>query len=44
MALMPHKLLGKSEKPGLQRMKWLDGIINSIDVSVNKLREMAKDR
>ena len=25
-------------------MKWFDGIIDSIDMSLNKLREMAKDR
>ena len=25
-------------------MKWFDGIIDSIDMSLNKLQEMAKDR
>ena len=39
-------MLGKTEgksRRGRQRMRWVDGIINSVDVNLNKLRETVED-
>ena len=40
-------MLGKTEGRrgrGRQRMRWLDGITDSVNISLNQLQEMVKDR
>ena len=40
-------MLGKTEdrrRRGWQRLKWLDGITDTVDMGLSKLREMAKGR
>ena len=42
-SLMLGKIEGRRRR-GQQRMRWLDGIIDSVDMSLSKLQQMVKDR
>ena len=41
--LMLGKIEGRRRR-GRQRMRWLDGIIDSVDMRLSKLQEIVKDR
>ena len=42
-ALMPGKIEGRRRR-GQQRLRWLEGITDSTDMSLSKLRKIVKDR
>ena len=43
-SLMLGKIEGRRRRGQHQRMRWMDGITNAIDMNLGKLREMVGDR
>ena len=42
--LMLRKLAGRRFSGGMQRMRWLDGLTDSMDMCLIEVREMVKDK